>query len=87
MSETNGHTPKPEWLERLERVEASHVKLMTDHEVFRREHDEFVRQYDAERVADREEWKARGEATDARIAQLVSAIGEFIRESRAGRGA
>ena len=35
MSETNGHnSPKPEWLERLDRLDASHVKLMTDYELF-----------------------------------------------------
>jgi hypothetical protein len=81
MGETNGHgKPKPEWLERLERVEASHVQLMTDHEVFRREHDEFVRRYDAQRDADREEWKARGEAMDRRIEALITAMGSFIGE-------
>jgi transcription elongation GreA/GreB family factor len=84
MSDTNGNTPKPEWLERLERVEASHVKLMTDHEVF-------VRDYDRQQEADRAElkayhaeWKARGEATDRRIETLVKAMGEFI-ASRIGR--
>ena len=42
MSETNGN--EPEWLERLERVEASHVKLMTDHEVFVKEQERDWRQ-------------------------------------------
>jgi predicted metal-dependent hydrolase len=87
MSETNGKSE--DWRERLDRVTASHVQLMTDVEVFRREHaehvrrhDEFERRYDAQREADRAEAKARGEAIDARIDKLVGAIGEFMRRTK-----
>jgi hypothetical protein len=87
MSETNGQ--KPEWLERLERVEASHVKLMTDHELFVRQYDidrekdrieqkERAAQYDADRERDRIEQKDRDRALDERIAVLVSAMGAVI---------
>jgi hypothetical protein len=93
MSKTNGDKPKPEWMERLDRVEASHVRLMTDFEVWTRQHE---RDREADRAAwkaqlavDHAEWVARGdaidkriaalgEATDKRISALVAAMGEFI---------
>jgi predicted metal-dependent hydrolase len=87
MSETNGKSE--DWRERLDRVTASHVQLMTDVEIFRREHaahvrrhDEFERQYDERREQDRKEQKLRDEKIDARIDKLVSAIGEFMRRTK-----
>jgi hypothetical protein len=86
MSEANGHNaPKPEWMERLDRVEASHVKLMTAFEIFSarqdrawERHEKFVAEHDkfvAEQDRRRQDQKARDEALDARIDKLVSAIG------------
>jgi hypothetical protein len=84
MSETNGN-PK----DRLDRLEASHVRLMTEHELFVREHEKWVAEQDREWERQQERWrqyevdreaaKARGEELDRRIAELVSGIGEFIR--------
>jgi ribonuclease HI len=83
VSETNGN--KPEWLERLERVEASHVKLMTDHELFVREQERDWRQQrrrwrEADKRAAELDALAKalaqqGRDVDARITNLVSAIG------------
>jgi hypothetical protein len=96
VSESNGSgNPKPEWLERLERVEASHVKLMTDHEVWTRDQERLFERWEREREADRAEWKQRdeaydkrfkemGEALDARIAGLVSAMGAFVAKRDGG---
>jgi hypothetical protein len=78
--------------ERLDRLEASHVRLMTEHEVAWAKHEAFVAQqdlewerqqqrwqrYDADRAAERE----RAADLDRRIANLVSGIGEFIRASQ-----
>lgn len=86
MSETNGQGES-----RLDRVEASHVKLMTDHALFVKEqelawqkqreswerHEEFMREYNLKLIDDR----ARGAALDDRIDKLVSAVGELIRRS------
>ena len=93
MSETNGKpAEKPEWLERLDRLDASHVKLMTDCEVAWQRHEQFVR--DQERAWERHEkfvaeqdraWKEqkeRGEALDKRIEDLVSGIGAFIQQAQ-----
>lgn len=78
--------------ERLDQLEASHIRLMTEHEMEVRKNDKawrrhrrFVREVEARRVADdarwrayREEQKQRDETLDARIDKLVSAIGAFI---------
>lgn len=78
--------------EEFDRLTASHVKLMTDHEVFVHEHDKRVaeqdrewerqaerwRRYDEARERDRKEQKARDEAIDKRIADLVSGIGALV---------
>jgi len=86
MSETNGHNaPKPEWLDRLERVEASHVKVMTDFEVFAQRHEQWAIEYERRWEAQEKRGKAldkrldrleaNGERLDARIDKLVSGIG------------
>lgn len=86
MSETNGSN------DRLDRLEASHVRLMTEHELFMKKHEAFVaerdrewerqkerwREYYALRDQDRKESAARGAALDERIDKLVSGIGEFM---------
>ncbi len=78
--------------ERFQRLEESHVRLMTQHEVFVQEqerswqeHKEFVkeqdawkRDYDARCESDRRERRE----LDKRIADLVSGIGEYIRRSK-----
>jgi hypothetical protein len=67
VSETNGHSsPKPEWLERLERVEASHIKVMTDFEVFAVRHEQWI----AEQERAWEAQGKRGEALDKRLARM-----------------
>jgi hypothetical protein len=82
--------------ERLEQLEASHIKLMTDHELFVKEqeaaweknrenwerHDRWQEAFDAQRAEDRKEEKRRGEELDKRIAKLVSGIGEFISKEK-----
>jgi len=83
MSETNGQSES-----RLDRLEASHIKLMTDHEVFWAHHQEFVAQQErawarhdawvAEQELAWERQKERDAALDARIEKLVSGIGSFI---------
>jgi chaperonin cofactor prefoldin len=78
MSDTNGANPKPEWLERLERVEASHIKVMTDFEVFAAEHAKFVKEQDERgRALDKrlDRMEAHEERIDERIDKLVSGIG------------
>ena len=78
MSDTNGHnaSPKPEWLERLDRLDASHVKLMTDFEVAWAKHEQFVEEQDREWERQQERWRqydlaaagrpqARGDARQA----------------------
>ena len=79
--------------EQLDRLEASHVKLMTEHEVFVKEHEARVaeqdrewerqqerwRQNDLQREKDREDSRLRGAELDRRIADMVSGFGEFIR--------
>jgi hypothetical protein len=77
--------------ERLERLEASHVQLMTDHEMLVKEHEAFLAEQDREWQRQQERWRQyevqrqedreRGAALDRRIAELVSGIGEFIRQS------
>jgi hypothetical protein len=93
MSETNGN-PASEWRERFDRLEASHIRLMTDHEVFVAEQDrEWERQKERwrEYEIDREAAKVRGAQIDAqltalgeRIDQLVSGFGEFLRRAANG---
>ena len=71
--------------ERLDRLEASHVRLMTEHEILFREyevfigkHQEWLREYDARCERDREDRKD----LDRRISELVSGVGQLIREGR-----
>ena len=78
--------------ERLDMLEASHVRLMTEHELEVRRNDKawkhhrrFVREVEGHRVADDARWAAyraeqkdRDVNLDARIDKLVSGIGEFI---------
>ena len=80
----------------LKRLEASHVQLMTDHEIAWKEHLEFVEQqdeawarhkewlkkYEEQQEVEREIARRRGEDLDQRIADLVSGIGEYIRSSK-----
>ena len=78
--------------ERLDRLQASHLQLMTEHEVLFREyevfiaeHKEWLRAYDARCERDREDRREMGKELDnlgKRISDLVSGIGEFIREPR-----
>jgi hypothetical protein len=79
--------------ERFEALEASHVKLMTEHEVAVRannrswrRHRKWLKEYEAQREKDRLarerdrlEAVERGRELDKRIADLVSGIGEFMR--------
>jgi hypothetical protein len=74
--------------ERLDQIEASHVRLMTEHELEVRRNDKawkrhrrWLREYREQLKVDEEKWRA----TDARFAdlgdrieQLVSGIGAFI---------
>lgn len=90
MSDTNGTPEKPQ--DRLARVEASHVQLMTDHELFVRQqeaawarHEKFVEEQNREWERQQERWKqqdARDKALGERIDKLVSGIGEFIRQGK-----
>jgi hypothetical protein len=75
--------------ERLERLETSHVRLMTEHEVLFREyevfighHKEWLREYDARCERDRDERREMGKDLDRRILELVSGIGEFLRQAK-----
>jgi hypothetical protein len=87
VSETNGGND-PNFSERLARLEASHVKLMTDHEVAWARHEKFVAQQDREWERQKELWKqnelaherflAADAALGKRIADLTSGIGAFI---------
>jgi hypothetical protein len=70
----------------LDRLEASHVKLMTEHEVLFHEYELFIAEdkqwrlaYDARCERDRRDRKE----LDKRISDLVSGIGELIRGGRA----
>lgn len=75
--------------ERLDRLEASHVQLMTEHEVAWAQHEKFVEQQDREWERQQKRWqqyeidraadRARGAELDRRISDLVSAIGEYMR--------
>lgn len=89
MSETNGHGEHGEsFSERLKRLEESHVKLMTDHEVFVREHDKRIaeRDIDWERQqklwekheVQHQEWLEADKALGKRIEELISGFGAFI---------
>jgi hypothetical protein len=75
---------------RLEKLEASHIKLMTEHEVFLAEqerawqrndrewarHQEWLTRFEKQREQDRE----RNVELDKRISDLVRGIGEFMRQ-------
>ena len=73
--------------DRLDRLEASHVRLMTEHEEFVREHEKFVAEQEREWERQQERWRqyeldrqearVRGERLDDRIDKLVSGIGQF----------
>lgn len=90
MSEENGRSES--FGERLARLEASHVKLMTDHEVAWTRHEAFVAEQDREWERQQERWqkydswreeyKLRSEQLDKRIADLVSGFGAFIADLR-----
>jgi len=80
--------------ETLRALEASHVKLMTDHELEVRKnerawrrHRKWLKEYEAQRAIDearyqrdRQEATERGRELDKRISELVSGIGEFMRQ-------
>jgi hypothetical protein len=78
--------------ERIQALEASHIRLMTDHEVFLKEqeaawrkHEAFVAKQDLEWERDRERWKEareRGRELDERISKMIGGIGEFMRQSK-----
>jgi hypothetical protein len=88
MSETNGGNDLS-FSERLKALEASHVKLMTDHELAWAQHEKFVEQQDREWERQKEAWTQNdlghkkfleADAVLAqRIADLVSGIGAFIK--------
>ena len=87
MSETNGNSS-----ERLDRLEASHVRLMTEHELFVKEHEKRVAEQDIEWEREKDRWRQRDlefererkerKEADAelarRVAELVSGMGAFI---------
>ena len=91
MSETNGQSDQS----KLDRIEASHVKLMTDYALFVagqqrawERHEAFVAEQDRawERQKERDAVvDARMEKIDARIEKLVSGMGAFI-AGRSGEG-
>jgi hypothetical protein len=71
--------------DRLDTLEASHVALMTDFELFVKEHEKRVAEQDArwerfetDRVAAYRREQERGAAIDQRIGDLVTAIGKLI---------
>jgi hypothetical protein len=76
----------------LEKPTQSHVKLMTECKLAWSRHKEFVEEQNREWERQQERWKQhdrwrqeekeRGVELDRRIAQLVSGIGEFIREHK-----
>ncbi len=69
-------------------LEASHVKLMTDHEIFLKEHEAFVKEQEREWEWQKERWRQyavqrqedreRDRVLDERISKLVVAIGQLI---------
>lgn len=71
--------------DRLDTLEARHVSLMTDFELFVKEHEKRVTEQDArweryetERAAAYQREQERGAAIDARIDRLVGGIAELI---------
>jgi hypothetical protein len=67
--------------ERLELIEASHIKLMTDHEMFVRDqekawsrHEQFVREQEKAWTAQ----AARDAKLDERVDKLIAAIGRLV---------
>jgi hypothetical protein len=89
MSETNGNPKDEPTKDRLDRLEASHVRLMTDHEVFVKEHEKWVAEQEREWERQKERWakyderceqdRLRRVELDERLDKLVSGIGELIR--------
>jgi hypothetical protein len=85
MSETNGQNES-----RLDRIEASHIKLMAEMDVLWTRHLEVVAEQDrkweqhnafvAEQDRASERQKERDKLLDERIEKLVSGIGAFIAE-------
>jgi len=80
--------------DQLEKLTQSHAKLMTECEVAWSRHKEFVEEQNREWQRRQERWKqydnwrqeekTRGTELDRRIAQLVSGIGEFMRDQKKG---
>jgi hypothetical protein len=78
--------------DRLDTLEASHVALMTDFELFVKEHEKRVAEQDAEWERSKERWRQfdtwreqeykrqiqRDIETDRRIRDLVTAVGKLI---------
>jgi len=85
MSDTNGQNDQT----RLDRLEASHVKLMTDYGLFVTaqeqawaRHEKFVAEQELAWKRQQEHWerqRERDKALDERIDKLVGGIGEFMR--------
>jgi hypothetical protein len=69
--------------ERIQILQASHVKLMTDLEIFWQKHEVFVAEQDREWERQKERWRqadVRAKDLDERIEKMVGGIGEFIRQ-------
>jgi hypothetical protein len=98
MSDVNGkgESRLDRMEEILDRLEASHVKLMTDHEVAWAQHLKFVEQQDREWERQKESWKENEAAHQRflvadvalgkRVDDLVSGIGALIRRIGEGGG-
>jgi len=96
MSEGNGINAES-WRERFDRLEASHVKLMTDHEVFVAEQEKAWARHEKFAAEQEKAWarhekfmaaqEKRGAALDARIEKLVSGIGAYMRSARPAKKA
>jgi len=84
MNDTNGQSNES----RLDRLEASHVKLMTDCEIVWSQHREWMAEQEREWERQKERWKqhdidraesaARGKAIDERIDKLISVVGALM---------
>jgi hypothetical protein len=82
--------------ERLERLEASHIKLMTEHELAVKANDEaweknriawdkhfaWLDRFEADRKKEQAQRRESGEELDRRIAALVSAVGALIAKDK-----
>jgi transposase-like protein len=90
MSETNGHDSRLDRMkEELERLHASHVRLMTDHELETKKNDRswkrhrrWLRTYEAQREADRLAEVKRSVEIDDRITRLISGMGAFMSQGK-----